>query len=54
MSSHTPTDPQTPDAIAGGDNREITEEMSEDATGGDVLVGAQAYSEKQLKKQGGR
>ncbi|KAH9971968.1 hypothetical protein BGW80DRAFT_1446188 [Lactifluus volemus] len=27
--------------------------MSEDATGGDVLVGAQAYSEKQLEEQGG-
>ncbi|KAH9960589.1 hypothetical protein BGW80DRAFT_1256116 [Lactifluus volemus] len=30
-----PPDPRgTPDAIAGGDNREVTEEMSEDATGG--------------------
>ncbi|KAH9961414.1 hypothetical protein BGW80DRAFT_1255889 [Lactifluus volemus] len=27
--------------------------MSEDTTGGDVLVGAQTYSEKQLEEQGG-
>ncbi|KAH9982909.1 hypothetical protein BGW80DRAFT_1247619 [Lactifluus volemus] len=48
-----PPDPRgTPDAIAGGDNRGVTEEMSEDTTGGGVLVGAQAYSEKQPKEQG--
>ncbi|KAH9958170.1 hypothetical protein BGW80DRAFT_1256989 [Lactifluus volemus] len=48
-----PPDPRsTPDVIAGGDNRGVTEEMSEDATGGDVLVGAQAYPEKQSKEQG--